>query len=155
VTWQLCAAPQNGWSVISPFPKPHFFIGLFNTLLLSAFVWWLVERPKQIQRRNQHLQQEIDARVRAEQKLRFSEQKYASFFQLMPGHGRHHKRLKTGCFLEINQGFTRRLPGWRSEESSAGPPSNLGLWTMMKRKQAVALLKTAWPSGKFPFFPPT
>lgn len=139
VTWQLCAAPQNGWSVISPFPKPHFFIGLFNTLLLSAFVWWLVERPKQIQRRNQHLQQEIDERVRAEQKLRFSEQKYASFFQLMPDMVGI-TRLEDGCFLEINQGFTR-VSGWRSEEVIGRTSIELGLWTIDERKQAVALLK--------------
>lgn len=147
--WQLCAAPREGWPKFSPLRSPLFFIGLLNTVFLSAFIGWLVGRPQRIQHHNRQLQQQIDERTKAEEDLRFSEQKYASIFQLMPDMVGI-TRLEDGCFLEINAGFTR-VSGWSAEEVLGRTSLKLGLWSLEVRKQALALLNERGTLENFPF----
>lgn len=147
--WQLCGVPTEGWPKFSALHSPLFFIGLVNTGFLSAFIGWLVGRPQRIQRHNRQLQQQIDERAYAEQELRFSEQKYASIFHLMPDMVGI-TRLEDGCFLEINAGFTR-VSGWSAEEVIGRTSLKLGLWTLEVRKQALAQLNEQGSLENFPF----
>ncbi len=147
--WQLCAAPREGWPQFSALRSPLFFIGLLNTAFLSAFIGWLVGRPQRIQGHNRQLQQQINERAKAEEELRFSEQKYASIFHLMPDMVGI-TRLEDGCFLEINAGFTH-VSGWSAEEVIGQTSLKLGLWTLEVRKQALALLTEYGILENFPF----
>lgn len=149
VEWQLCAAPINGWPVITAIHSVRLYIGLGYTFFLALLVGWLAERPKQVQRHNLELQHEINERINAEEDLRLSEQKYASIFQLMPDMAGI-TRLKDGCFLEINAGFTR-VSGWRAEEVIGRTSIELGLWTIEERKEAVALFQAQGRLENFPF----
>ena len=149
VEWQLCATPLSGWPSATATRSTRFYLGLFNTCLLAAFVWWLAQRPQHVQQLNRHLQHEINERAQTEEHLRFSEQKYASIFQLMPDMVGI-TRLEDGCFLEINDGFTR-VSGWSAEEVIGHSSIELGLWTIEERKEAIAQLRANGHLENFPF----
>lgn len=147
--WQLCGVPTQGWPKFSALRSPLFVIGLINTCFLSVFVGWLVGRPQRVQRHNRQLQQQVDERAKAEEELRFSEQKYASIFHLMPDMVGI-TRQEDGCFLEINAGFTR-VSGWSAEEVIGQTSLKLGLWPLEVRRQALALLTERGTLENFPF----
>ncbi|MDD2463125.1 MAG: PAS domain S-box protein [Desulfobulbus sp.] len=149
VRWQLCAAPKAGWPVITATNSMRLYIGLLYTASLALFVGWLAERPQNIHRHNLDLQHEINERIQTEESLRFSEQKYASIFQLMPDMAGI-TRLEDGCFLEINVGFSR-VSGWSAEEVIGHTSIDLGLWTIDERMQAVGLLQAHGYLENFPF----
>ena len=147
--WQLCASPKEGWPVIAAIHSTRLYIGLLYTVTLALFVGWLAERPQNIQQHNLDLQHEISERIQTEENLRFSEQKYASIFQLMPDMAGI-TRLEDGCFIEINAGFTR-VSGWSAEEVIGHTSIELGLWTIEERREAVALLQANRRLENFPF----
>ncbi|MGE4559265.1 MAG: PAS domain S-box protein [Desulfobulbus sp.] len=147
--WQLLALPREGWPVITAVRSPLLYIGLVHTLLLSCFVWWLAARPEEAEQHNLKLQKEIHERTLVERNLRLSEQKYASFFHLIPDMGGI-TRFEDSCFLEINSGFTR-VSGWRPKEVIGRTSIELGLWTIEERQQAISLLQEHGRLENFPF----
>ncbi|MGD9946921.1 MAG: PAS domain S-box protein [Desulfobulbus sp.] len=147
--WQLCAAPRAGWSVITPIHSMRLYIGLLYAATLAIFVGWLAERPNSIQRHNLALQHEINERISTEESLRFSEQKYASIFQLMPDMAGI-TRLEDGCYLEINAGFSQ-VSGWSADEVIGHSSIELGLWTKEERREALSLVQAHGRLENFPF----
>jgi len=147
--WQICAVRKGGWPHMTVADSSLFLIGCVNSLFAAAFIWWLAARPARIRLRNQELQREIDERRRMEEELRFSEQKYASIFQLMPDMAGI-TRLEDGTFLEINPGFTR-ISGWEKEDVLGHTSLELGLWTQEVRAQAVTLVRAQGRLENFEF----
>jgi len=137
--WQLVAIPKGGWPRVAVTESSLFYFGLVNSLLAAAFVWWLVAQPIRERRRNEVLRREMVERRRAEEELRLSEQKYASFFHLMPDMVGI-TRLEDGCFVEINPGFSK-VSGWEQEEVIGRSSLTLGLWTPEARAGAVAIVR--------------
>jgi len=138
-TWQLAAAPKGGWPSGAVTDSSLFYIGVVDSLFAAAFIWWLVAWPHRERARNEALHREIADRIRAEEELRLSEQKYASFFHLMPDMVGI-TRMADGCFLEINPGFTR-ISGWERDEVIGRTSLELGLWTPEARTGAVAIVR--------------
>ena len=147
--WQLCAIPKGGWAIIPATQSVRLYIGLLYTISLALLVAWLTERPQRMQHHNLKLQHEIDERIKTEECLRLSEQKYASIFQLMPDMAGI-TRLEDGCFLEINEGFTQ-VSGLTAEEVIGHTSIELGLWTIEERHQATERLRTDGHLENFPF----
>ena len=137
--WQLAAIPKGGWPEIVAADSPLFFIGLGNSCLAAAFVWWLAAQPARERRRNEALRREMAERRRAEEEYRLSEQKYASFFHLMPDMAGI-TRLEDGRILEVNTGFSR-ISGWSGEEAIGRTSLELGLWTAATRTEATAIVR--------------
>ena len=115
------------------------YVGLVNSLFAAACIWWLVARPHLVRVRNQELRQQIGERIRTEEELRLSEQKYATIFQLMPDMVGI-TRVHDGTFVEINDGFTH-ISGWTREEVLGRSSIDLGLWTTEDRERALAVVK--------------
>jgi PAS domain-containing protein len=137
--WQIAAVRKGGWPKTAATGSPLFYIGFINSLFVAAFIWWLVARPYRERARNRALRQEIADKIRAEEELRLSEQKYASIFHLMPDMVGI-TRMADGCFWEINAGFTR-ISGWEKEEIIGRSSLEIGLWTPEARAGAVAIVK--------------
>lgn len=137
--WQIAAVRKGGWPKKTATGSPLFYIGFINSLFVAAFIWWLVARPYRERARNLALRQEIADKIRAEEELRLSEQKYASIFQLMPDMVGI-TRMADGCFVEINAGFTR-ISGWEKEEIIGRSSLEIGLWTPEARAGAVAIIR--------------
>jgi len=134
--WQLAAAPKGGWPDMVATRSPLFYIGVVFTLLVTVL---LVAWPYRVRLRNQKLRQQIADRVRAEEQLCLSEQKYASIFQLMPDMVGI-TRMADGTFLEVNDGFTR-ITGWALPELFGRTSVEVGLWTEEARAGAVAVIR--------------
>lgn len=134
--WQLTAAPKGGWPDMVATRSPLFYIGVVFTLLVTVL---LVAWPYRVRLRNQKLRQQIADRVRAEEQLCLSEQKYASIFQLMPDMVGI-TRMADGIFLEVNAGFTR-ITGWALPELFGRTSVEVGLWTEEARAGAVAAVR--------------
>jgi PAS domain S-box-containing protein len=148
-TWQLAAVPKGGWPRAAATDSPLFYIGVVNSLFAAALVWWLVTQPARERGRNEALQREMAERRRIEEECRLSEQKYASFFHLMPDMVGV-TRMADGCFLEINPGFSR-VSGWEKEEVVGRTSLELGLWTPEARAEAVAIVREQGRLENFPF----
>lgn len=138
-SWQIVAVRKGGWPSSAATGSPFFYIGLVNSFFAAFFVGWLVARPYRERLRNQALRQEIADRIRAEEELRLSEQKYASIFHLMPDMVGI-TRMTDGCFIEINPGFTR-ISGWEAQEIIGRSSLDVGLWTPEARAGAVAIVR--------------
>ena len=134
--WQIAAVRRGGWPTLPAAGSAIFFVGMGNSLLASLFIGWLVGRPARIRWQNKELQQEIADRIRVEEELRRSEQKYASFFRLIPDMVGI-SRLSDGRFLEVNPGFTK-ISGWQPEELLGRTAAELGLWSAEHRAEALA-----------------
>ncbi len=147
--WQIAAVRKGGWPKTAAIASPLFYIGLINSLFCAAFIWWLAVRPYRARVHNQELQREIDDRIRAEEELRLSEQKYAAIFHLMPDMVGI-TRMADGCFLEINTGFTR-ITGWEADQIVGRTSVETGLWTPEVRAAAVAILKEKGYLEKYEF----
>lgn len=147
--WQLAAIPKNGWPQLTAVYSPVFVAGVVNSLLIAAFIGWLVALPRQERLRNEGLRREMRERRRAEEELRLSEQKYAIFFHLMPDVIGITKR-DDGCFLEVNPSFTT-VSGWNREEVIGRTSVEIGLWTAEARAQAVALAQERGRLDNHPF----
>ncbi|NLX18299.1 MAG: PAS domain S-box protein, partial [Desulfobulbus sp.] len=137
--WQLAAVPKNGWPQLHPIGSPIFGIGMINSLLVAAFIGWLITLPHQERLRNEALQREITERRRVEEKLRLSEQKYATVFQMVPD-AIGITRKSDGCFLEVNPGFFR-ITGWRHEEVIGLNSIELNIWSTATRDAIVQEMK--------------
>jgi len=137
--WQLAALPKEGWSRQTAMESPFFYIGLVNSLLAAVCIGWLVARPYRARLRNQELRRQIADRIRVEEELRLSEQKYAAIFHLMPDMVGL-TRLADGTFLEINDGFTR-ITGWTLPDLLGRTSVEVGLWTAEDRAGAVAIVR--------------
>ncbi len=135
--WQIVAVRRGGWPATTAAGSPLFYVGLGNGLLAAAFVGWLMARPARVRRQNEELQREIADRIRMEEELRRSEQKYASFFHLAPDMVGI-TRLADGCFLEANPGVTS-IAGWQPHELLGRTSVELGLWNDETRAEAVAI----------------
>jgi len=138
-TWQIAAVPKGGWPRLNATSSLSFYIGLANSFLAAALTWWLVIQPYRVRVRNQELQQQIADRIRAEEELRLSEQKYAAIFHLMPDMAGI-SRLRDGRFLEINAGFSR-ITGWQPPELLDRTSVELELWTAEARSGAMAKVR--------------
>jgi PAS domain S-box-containing protein len=147
--WQLGATRKSGWPRMTAANSPQFLIGALNSICVATFIWWLTARPSRIRARNRELQREVDERSRVEEALRFSERKYASIFQLMPDMAGI-TRLEDGCFLEVNDGFTR-ITGWQREEVLGHTSMELGLWTTQARTEALAIVHAQGRLENFEF----
>lgn len=138
-SWEIAALPREGWPLVTAAHSPLFYIGLINSLLVAAMVWWLVARPYRVRLRNQALQKEILERIRVEEEMRLSERKYASIFHLMPDMVGI-TRLSDGTFLEINEGFTR-ITGWHKDEILGRTSIETGLWSPEARAGAMEIVR--------------
>jgi PAS domain S-box-containing protein len=138
-SWQIAAVPKEGWPQLTATASLFFYIGLVNSLLAAAIIWWLVARPYQVRLRNQKLRQEITDRIRAEEELRLSEQKYSAIFHLMPDIVGI-TRMVDGCFLEVNTGFAR-MTGWEEHELLGRTSVEIGLWTAEARAEGIAIIR--------------
>jgi len=147
--WQLCAVPHLGWPALDPSQSLRLYVGSSLSLMLALAIGWLVERPRRIQSHNQALKNEIRERAITEENLRFSEQKYASIFQLIPDMAGI-TQLEDGSFLEINAGFTA-VSGWTAQEVIGHSSIDLGLWTIEERQAAIAILRQKGVLENFPF----
>lgn len=137
--WQLVAEPTAGWPRVLATDSPLFAFGALNSVLAAALIWWLANQPERERKRTQALRREMIERRRAEEECRLSEQKYASFFYLMPDMVGV-TRLDDGCFLEVNLGFCR-VSGWTAEEVIGRTSLELGLWSPETRAEAVAIVR--------------
>ncbi len=81
----------------------------------------------------------LTRREQAEETLRLSEQKYASFFQLMPDMVGI-TDLASGHFIEVNPGF-EKLTGWDKSEVLGHSSLDLGLWGPEVRARAIEIVK--------------
>ena len=147
--WQLAAIPKNGWPHLTAVYSPFFVIGVVNSILIAAFIGWLVALPRQERLRNEGLLREMSERRRAEEELRSSEEKYATFFHLMPDMIGI-TRKEDGCFLEVNSGFTA-VSGWSREEVIGRTSVELGLWSETARVQALTLAQQRGRLDNHPF----
>jgi PAS domain S-box-containing protein len=147
--WQIVAVPKGGWPQLTATVSMFFYIGLANSLLAAAFLGWLVAQPYRVRLRNQELRQQIADRLRAEEELRLSEQKYAAIFHLIPDMIGI-TRLADGCFLEVNEGFTR-ISGWEEQELLGRISIEMGLWTTEARAGAMAIVKEQGWLEKYEF----
>jgi PAS domain S-box-containing protein len=80
--------------------------------------------------------------VRALRELKLSEEKYAKAFKTSPD-AINLTRLADGCYLEINEGFTR-MTGYTSEDvvGRSALPGDLGIWDSAEdRARVVAELR--------------
>lgn len=137
--WQLAAIPKNGWPKLMAAYSPFFIAGVVNSILIAAFIGWLVALPRQERSRNEGLRREMSERRRAEEELRLSEQKYATIFQLMPDMVGI-TRMADGTFLEVNNGFLA-ISGWTREEVIGRTSLELGLWSAEARAVALAIVQ--------------
>jgi PAS domain-containing protein len=96
-----------------------------------------VLRAKQVELKKQNL-----ALKESREKLRLSEEKFATAFRSSPD-SININRLKDGVYLDINQGFTR-MSGYTLEEvrGRSSEPGDLGIWVRQEdRDRLVAGLK--------------
>jgi len=70
--------------------------------------------------------EDISARVKAEQALRDSEEKFSKAFRTTPD-SISINRMSDGAFLEVNDGFTR-VTGYEPQEALGKSVMDLGLW---------------------------
>ncbi len=82
---------------------------------------------------------DISQRKQAEERLRLSEQKYASIFHLMPDMVGI-TRMEDGVFIEVNKGF-EQWTGWKKEELVGRSSLDIGLWSPEARARAVAITR--------------
>jgi PAS domain S-box-containing protein len=83
--------------------------------------------------------EDISERKKTEEHLRFSEQKYASSFQMMPDMVGI-TRIADGTFIEANAGF-EKWTGWSRSEIIGRTSLELGLWEPEVRAHVVETVK--------------
>jgi len=91
----------------------------------------------------------ITERKMSEEKLRLSEQKYSSFFRMMPDVAGI-TRVTDGSFIEVNDGF-ERWTGWKREEVIGRLSTELNIWSLEERNKALEQLKDQRYLEEFPF----
>jgi diguanylate cyclase (GGDEF)-like protein/PAS domain S-box-containing protein len=78
---------------------------------------------------------DISERKRMEQALRLSEEKFFTAFRSSPD-AILISRLRDGCFVEVNDGFTR-ITGYTRQEALASSSLLLGFWTDLADRERV------------------
>lgn len=136
---RLAAVRKGGWPAVSAWGSPIFYAGLLNSLLLAGFAWTLASRHRRMRSENRQLLLEIRERVRAEEQLRLSQQKYLNIFHLVPDMIGI-TRLSDGKLIEVNAGF-ETWTGWKSTEVLGRSTLELGLWDGETRARAIAIVK--------------
>ncbi len=68
-TWQLAAIPVSGWPSKSIFNSLYFLICLISTIIITVFIYLIVNRNRHIRIKNEALAREIAERKKVEQEL--------------------------------------------------------------------------------------
>ena len=83
---------------------------------------------------------DVTDRLRAEQELRESEERFRTAFHTSPD-AVNLNRLADGAFVSVNEGFTR-LTGWTAEEVDGRTSTEIGIWAdPADRERLVELLR--------------
>ena len=96
--------------------------------------------PKELRHIARQLNTMLDLRLKAETKLRESEERYRTAFQTSPD-AINITRLSDGMFVDVNKGFTR-LVGWTREEVIGRTSQEINIWRYAKdRLKLVTVLQ--------------
>lgn len=116
-----------------------FYVGLLNSVILAWVAWSVTLRHHLIRGENRELLREIGKRIRVEEELRLSEQKYQNIFHLMPDMVGI-SRMTDGKLMEVNKGF-EKWTGWKADEVLGRTSLEIGLLDAETRARAVAAVK--------------
>lgn len=138
-SWQIAAVRKGGWPSHSIASSPVLYVGFFNSFLLAGLAWIFTSRHSRVRNENLQLMKEISERIRTEELLRLSEQKYQNIFHLMPDMVGI-TRMSDGLLIEVNEGFDR-YTGWPPHEALGRSSLELGLWDPETLERAVAIVR--------------
>jgi PAS domain S-box-containing protein len=130
---------QDPTAIIYNPVKEQGYRFLSGTVIVSGIIITILTALTLTFRRlNRQLQGEIKDRKLAVERLRKSEQKYASVFDLLPDMVGITRR-DDGLFIEVNQGF-ERWSGWSKDETIGRSSLELGVWDRETRNRAIELM---------------
>lgn len=95
-----------------------------SALLFAVFYLW-----------NRRLEKEIGQRIKAENSLRLSEEKFRLVFETSPD-AIVLSRLSDGMFMEVNKGFAR-MTGYKREETLGKTAIDLDIWKENSERHAL------------------
>jgi diguanylate cyclase (GGDEF)-like protein/PAS domain S-box-containing protein len=115
-TWELRAAPREGWPSTTIWSSGYLQFGLVNSLLLGLLCWQLLRRQQQLWAHNEALSAAMDARRKSEASLALEEARFERAFETSPDPtwiiSGHH-------FVACNESAVQLL-GYGSRQALAG-----------------------------------